>query len=250
MGEVPSQHMELNFVEKIDGLYYLSMSGRMYMDSYGYSLYTFIGDTPFGPFYPDREMFRLSGTTRREVTWLGHSVKTPDGFLAALWLSHNTKPDIPSTTFALGSLKKLITDNKHLRLKYWEGTDTEKGKETTVSLLHTIHPDQGRIIDDEKITADREGVIAVISGSCNKEKGFIIEGAFTAYEKRGDIATHQHAAGVGFYFEETAGKGVAIIADTLGTTRTGDWNTAIQKLLLLIRMNLPDTDLHRDVPVI
>jgi hypothetical protein len=193
----------------------------MYMDSYGYSLYTFIGDTPFGPFYPDREMFRLCGTSRREVTWLGHSVKTPDGFLAALWLSHNTKPDIPSTTFAIGSLKRLITDNTHLRLKYWEGTDNAKGKETAVPLLQTVYPDRGRLISDGKIEADRDGVIAVISYRCNKKTGFIIEGVFTAYEKRGHIATHQHAAGVGFYFEETAGKGTAIIADTLGTTRSG-----------------------------
>lgn len=60
------------------------MSGRMYMGSLGYSLYTFVSDSPFDPFYPDIEKFRLCGTTTREVSWLGHAFHCGDDLLVAL----------------------------------------------------------------------------------------------------------------------------------------------------------------------
>lgn len=227
-GEMPEQHMELNFVEKIDDIYYLSMSGRMYTDSYGYSLYTFTGSSPRGPFRPDREMFRLCGTTRREVTWLGHSIKTPDGFLCALWLSHS-RPDIPSTTFAVGSLKRIITDGGHLRLAYWNGTDKAIGTELpagSFKMIHPINPTDPRDGTAEgkgllSINASRDGVIVSPGVKTDRKKGFAVRGTMTVNESRTNIATHHHSAAAGFYFEEAPGTGTAIIMETLGVTRIG-----------------------------
>ncbi|MGN1409569.1 MAG: hypothetical protein ACI4XJ_05270 [Eubacteriales bacterium] len=233
-GETPAQHMELNFVEKIGGKYYMSMSGRMYMDSYGYSLYTFVSDTPFGPFYPDLEKFRLAGNSRREVTWLGHTVNTPDGLLAGLWLSHDTFPDLPSWTFALSTLKRVLCENGHLRLGYWEANDKLFDMAREISLNEKVaHPaEKVKNPRDEavkcgdgiwKISASRDGVMVLSDKIFDKDTGIELEGEFTCFENRGHIASHQHAAGVGFYFEGTEGEGVMMYADTLGVTRSGSF---------------------------
>ena len=233
-GEIPSHHMELNFVEKINDKYYLSMSGRLYLDSYGYSLYTFIGETPFGPFYPDAEKFRLTGNSRRDITWLGHTVNTPFGLLAALWLSHDSAPDIPSKTFAISALKQVICDRGHLRLGYWKDNDMLFDNSNPVDLNFSVsYPGEksksGRDIVEMnsngniKISASRDGVILLSDKILEKDKGIMLEGTLTCRENRGHIATHQHAAGVGFYFEGTPGSGNMMYADTLGVTRSGNF---------------------------
>lgn len=241
-GDIPSQHMELNFVEKLDGRYYLSMSGRAYLDSYGYSLYTFIGESPYGPFYPDLERFRLAGTTRREVTWLGHTIRTPGGLLVALWLSHE-KNEIPSRNFAIGSLKKLDCTNGHLRLKYWDGTEAARGRRLALDLSAAAlaHPDaKVRTARDEakvaegagavEIHASRDGAVLMLAESFDPEKGFILEGTMCAREFRHHIASHQHGARAGFYFEVRPGSGIAMLADTLGVTRSGPLRYADHKI--------------------
>ena len=228
--DIPSQHMELNFVEKIGDYYFLSMSGRLYMDSYGYSLFTFRGKSPRGPFYPDAEKYRLSGTSRRAVTWLGHSVSHPGGMLAALWLSRDTDPDIPSGSFAIGDLKKIIYENGHIRFGYWEQTEKAKGREIELNAFKMAHPaekikshrDSLKILPGGlEISASRDGVIAMTGEDFDSKKGFFIEGQFCASESRTHIATHHHSASFGFYFENAKNAGTAIIADTLGVTRCG-----------------------------
>jgi hypothetical protein len=224
--------MELNFVEKIEDYYFLSMSGRLYMDSYGYSLYTFRGKSPRGPFYPDVEKFRLSGNSRKDITWLGHSIEYPDGVLAALWLSRDVNPDIPSGSFAIGDLKRILYENGHIRLAYWEGTEKVKGREILLKLneMKIAHPaekvklpkDNLEIISEGlEISASRDGVIAIFRENFDSGKGFFIEGEFCVTESRTHIATHHHSASFGFYFENKKNTGTAIIADTLGVTRSG-----------------------------
>ena len=201
------------------------------MDSYGFGAYTFVGDRPFGPFKPDLERFRLSGNSRREVTWFSHQTPLPDGsILAALWLSHDRPPEIPSLSFAIGALKRYVTRDGHLRLAYWEGTEAAKGAEVADHAVERVHP---RALADHpqdavvagtgtlEISADRNGVIALFCRSFDRDRGFIMEGELTAWESRTVIETHHHAAGAGFYFEVTPGEGVAMVPDTLGVTRSG-----------------------------
>jgi hypothetical protein len=239
-GETPAQHGELNFVFKLNGRYYFSNTFRGYMDTFGFGAYVFVGDSPFGPFKPDLEMFRLCGNSRRDVTWFTHQTPMPDGsILAALWLSHDKSPEIPSSSFAIGPLKKYITQNGHLRLAYWEGTEAAKGSEVTDRTVTMVHPkdlanrpkDTLNIhADGFEITADRNGVIVLLQRDFDREKGFIIEGFLTARESRGFIETHHHAASAGFYFEHVRGDGAAILPETLGVTRCGRLRYAEQRL--------------------
>jgi len=229
-GEVPSQHMELNFVERINGKYYLSMSGRMYMDSYGYSNYTFAGDTPFGPFTPCTQMFRLTGTSRRNVSWLGHAIPSPYGLLLALWLSHDNNPEIPSKSFFIGLLKRVIEEGGSLRLGYWEQNEILKADRIEPTFTHAYpleiarnEKDSVEISKDRiEIRSSRDGVIILTDPIYSKESGIIVEGELIASESRQALATHHQACGVGFYFEQEPGKGIAMIADTLGVTRSGE----------------------------
>ena len=241
-GELPSHHMELNFVEKIGDRYYLNASGRMYLDSYGYALYTFVGDSPYGPFKPDIEMFRLAGHSRACISWLGHTLNSPDGLLAALWLSHDRNPDIPSQSFAIGPLKRLICDRGHLRLGYWKQNDAAKARRITLDLskCEVVHPaapakterDTINTLGDGSLvlSASRDGQIALLDAPFDRKRGFIIEGYVKVGENRGHIATHQHATAAGFYFEAGPGNGTAMILDTLGLTRSGFLRYADHKI--------------------
>lgn len=231
-GELPAQHMELNFCEKIDGRWYLSMSGRFYLDSYGYSLFTFVGDSPLGPFRPDREMFRLAGTSRRSVTWLGHTIQTPDGLLLALWLSVRQLHDLPSNTFGIGPLKRLCCENGHLRLRWWEGNESAKGPTVPIEagMLQWVHPAPaartGRDTmrsgpDGVELSASRDGALVMLDHRFDAAKGFVIEGRLEVRAGQGHVPSHRHAAAAGFFFEGTPGRGCAVIPDTLGVTRIG-----------------------------
>ena len=231
-GELPAQDMELNFCEEIDGRYYLGLSGRFYLDSYGYSIYVFVGDSPSGPFRPDLERFRLTGTSRRNITWLGHTLHVEDDLLLALWLSTGQHHDLPSDNFTVGPLKRLVCEDGHLRLRYWPGNERGKGDPLLLrsDALVRVHPDP--LVRNERdsievgdggirVSASRDGVIAIFEATFEANVGFVLEGRLTALENRGGIATHQHAAAAGLFFESGGGEGLAILPDTLGVTRTG-----------------------------
>ncbi len=231
-GEIPSQHMEMNFIEKIDGDYYLSMTGRLYMDSYGYSMYTFIGESPFGPFRPVLEKFRMTGNSRRDITWLGHTCRRGSDLLLAQWLSHDHLPEIPSRNFAIAPLKRVLCENKQLRLGYWESNDALFDKNAPVALqLAETHPHPA--VRNERdaveqtgenaysISASRDGVLLLSQPVLDRERGLLLEGSFVCRENRTRIATHHHAGGIGFYFEGEPGEGTMMYADTLGVTRSG-----------------------------
>lgn len=235
-GELPEQHTEVNFCEKIDGRYYLSLNCRLHLDSYGYSSYVFAGDSPTGPFVADLPAFRLTGTSRRDITWLGHPIHSPDGLLLALWLSARQDLEIPSHGMGIGPLKRLVVDRGHLRLAWWDGNERAKGREIEVRVDESgwIHPapsvreeadamlaDAGRVT----ITAGRDGALVLLGGDAARldaDLGFLLEGTVTATVRQGRAATHQKGPAAGFFFESGEAAGYAIVADALGTTRGGE----------------------------
>jgi hypothetical protein len=187
-------------------------------------------------------MFRLAGNSRRDITWLAHTLKSPDGFLVALWLSHDRNPSIPSKSFAIGPLKRLVCDWGHLRLGYWQGNETAKGRSLPVDLRNAeyAHPSESmktardtvniQAPDAIEISASRNGGIVLLDILPDRDKGFIMEGNIRACDNRGYIATHQHAAAAGFFFESEPSVGIAMIPDTLGVTRTGLLRYADRKI--------------------
>ncbi len=229
---LPTQHTEVNFCEKIDGRYYLSLNCRLHFDSYGYSSYVFVGDSPTGPFVADLPAFRLTGTTTRDVTWLAHPLDGPDGPLIALWLSARQELEIPSHGMGIGPLKRLVTERGHLRLAWWEGNEKAKGRKIDVPMdrtewVHPAAPVRGERdsfdASGDRITvgAARDGGIVMLAARLDAASGFVVEGTVTANPRRGRASTHQKGAAAGFFLEGGQGEGYAIVADALGRTRGG-----------------------------
>lgn len=240
-GELPAQHGEVCIAAKIDGRYYLDIAFRTFLDSYGYSVYTFAADTPFGPFRPVTEKFRLCGNSRRNITWLVHELSTPEGMLAAVWLSHDRLPEIPSRSFALSTLKRLVCENGALRLGWWEKNAALADRSRPLAVqFAAAHPapavaaprDAAQPVGPDRwhITASRDGVLLLSQPLFDKNSGIVLEGSFTCTDTRAGIHTHHHPAGVGFYFEETPGQGVLMCAETQGVTRSGAFRYADHRI--------------------
>ncbi len=251
-GAFPAQHMEVTFAEKIDGRYYLCMGGRLYMDSLGYSLYVFESDSPFGPFRPVRDAFRLCGTSTRDITWLAHTIDAPDEMLLAVWVSARQDLEIPSRGLGIGPLKRLVREDGALRLRYWPRNDAAKSTEVPLSgAARWVFPspnertERDRVDDADgaiEIAAARDGALVLMDHAFDVATGFTIEAQLTVTEVRGRIATHQQPSAAGFFFEHgsrtdgrpaavaTSGIGYAIFMETLGVTRGGTWRYADNRI--------------------
>lgn len=114
---LPSQQMEVCFCEKIGGRYYLGMGSRSYMGHLGFSVMMFVSESPVGPFRPDKETFRLCGSTTRDVNWLAKTLHWRGEILVGNWITTTLDKSFPGIwgngqSMWIGPLKKLITD-KH-----------------------------------------------------------------------------------------------------------------------------------------
>ncbi len=229
-GHIPAHHMEVQFCEKLHGRYYLCLSGRLYMNNMGYSLYTYVSDSPEGPFKPDVETYRLHGTSNCDVTWLSHTFATPDGLLAATWLSHDESPEIPSGSFAIAPLKRAVAPDGHLRLAYWSGNDAVKGCALALPEPMLVHPLPSVRRDDEGLKcegdalvmrAGRDGLISEIAAGLDREAGWILEGRLLLRENRTAIETHHHAAFFGIALFDGARSATIMAASTQGSCLSG-----------------------------
>jgi hypothetical protein len=109
--------------ERIGDRYYL-LAGGFFPDSFGYSVATFIGDSPRGPFRPDYPAFRLNGNGGRRFValWAGYC-RTPQGLLLTNYIV-----DPGGRCFWHAPLKRALVDAAgHLRSAYWEGNEALKG---------------------------------------------------------------------------------------------------------------------------
>jgi hypothetical protein len=235
--DMPSQHMEANFLEKIGGKYYLSMSGRLFMNDLGYNLFSFVSDKLEGPYIPTPRMCRMTGQSLCEFTWLAHTLHANGELLCTQWLSHDET--LPSRSFAISTLKKVVSANDSIRLKYWYGNDISKKKALSANTFTMLHP--APCVQDERdffkfldgkltVSASRDGLILCMENQFSAEKGFILSGNVKVRERRHENSAHQHSAFFGFYLDGDKNSGVAMVVDTHGITRTGYLTYADKKI--------------------
>ncbi len=130
-GDIPPiNSLEGGGMEKIGDKYYYIGGFVGYANNYGYALYTFIADSPEGPFKPDRGAFRLCGFDRLEgrvfVQNLAAFARGKDGEL----LISNAVDAGGGLQIWLLPLRKAVVDEfGHLRQGYWHGNDAVKGTE-------------------------------------------------------------------------------------------------------------------------
>lgn len=236
---LPSQQMEVCFAEKISGRYYLGLGARGYLGNLGFSVMTFVADSPRGPFRPDKEAFRLCGSTTRDVNWLAKTFHWKGDVLLGNWITTTLDKSYHHVfdngqSLWIGPLKKLVADKAgHLRIAWWPGNDAAKDAPLPFNLREAVfaHPaDQYRgaraamsIVAPDAISlkGSHDGAIAMLPATFDFNQGVVIEGTLKATELRGRIGTHWHAAAAGFFFEETPGKGMLLQLETLGLTRIG-----------------------------
>ena len=201
-------NVEIGAVRRFNDKYYMLAQtwgpypGGSYLGATGPGVYTFIGDTPKGPFRPDTGAFRFLGNTnaRTRSTHFARFYEMPNEVLVNHFLFTR------SFKAWLAPLKKAVLDDKgHLRLAYWQGNEAMKGK-------------PGPVASPFPLSVDGSGGIAVLplDGQFDVLNGVFLEGALelqTAGDKPGRC---------GIYIEETAEQGTAVLVGTDGKSQLGD----------------------------
>lgn len=139
-GDVPKVGMlEVGGCEKIGDKYYFIGGVGGYAKNGGYSMYTFVSDSPTGPFRPDMEAFRLCGFDRlpnRVFTQnLAAFCRGKDG---EILISNAFDAGFPTKIWLLPTRKAVVDEKGHLRLGYWEQNELAKGVELDLNLKNAI----------------------------------------------------------------------------------------------------------------
>lgn len=237
---LPPQQMEVCLMEKIGERYYLGMGSRSYMGHLGFSVVMFVGDSPTGPFRPDKEAFRLCGNTTRDTNWLAKTFRRDGQVLLSNWITTDRDKSFRGIlangrTLWIGPLKELISDEDgHARIVWWPGNEAAKNEAVPArtgdaTFAHPAERHRGALYSFEPVGGDsiimkagRDGAIVMLPSTFDFARGIILEGVLRATEPRGPrVGTHWHAAAGGFFFEHAPGKGMLVQLETLGLTRTG-----------------------------
>lgn len=247
-GSAPEQLMEVGGCERIGGRYYMIQGARFdYLGHFGYSVFTFVADDPKGPFRPDPEAYRLCGTSH-DLRQLGYGGKI--GEIGVNCLASFARGDGEllltnaivsgwggSEAVWFAPVRKAVVDARgHLRMGYWPGNEALKGAPIPLDLgrcrqihpaapkeRHTVQAAGSRAeLQDARGLFDRHGgggTIALLDNTFDLERGFILEGRLTLRDTSEGEPTHRIPVSGGFYFEDAAGHGKAILLETYGITR-------------------------------
>ena len=207
-GDVPEiKVLEGGGCEKIGEKYYYIGGAPGYCNECGYGLFTFVADSPFGPFRPDADAFRLCGFSdlpgRVFIQNLAAFFRDKNGDVL---VSNAVEGGGPDRIFLLPVRRAAVDENGHLHLAYWEKNELAKGRriELSADCIKTIFasepPDQGNKSEftigehliiklqtatpSEFQTSDFYRLLK-IDQELDFHKGVIFEGEFSAEKCRG-----------------------------------------------------------------
>ena len=224
-GDMQPADLEIGGCERMAGKYVIIGGLHRYLSD-GYSMYTFIGDGPCGPFRPDRSMFRLCGTSTSACGWgVSFLAAWARGKSAERLISNYVS--VPSGTWLL-PLRKAIFHGGHLRLGWWQANDLLKGEripavtaevalrtlpaEHRVAWLEpTFDLDEGVIIEG-RLRATSTGCAAVAGFAFQEAGGRCMEirlGLGSAAERETHIGRYNDITG--FSSEDVTGQGCATV---------------------------------------
>jgi hypothetical protein len=157
-GDLPAGWFEHSGCAKVNGKYYLIGGCSQYMGNFGYSVYTLVSDDPTGPFVPDKDAYRLCGSSGQDGIWGWQ-------FLAAMancngdlllsqyaWLSDSPSghAGIPPSNGQVWfvPIKKAVVDTAgHLRMAYWSNNDAARGTPISLDFSRTVRIFTSRGLD-------------------------------------------------------------------------------------------------------
>ena len=222
-GETPQTKSEVGAIDRIGGKYYLQLGTFGYMGNRP-GMYTFIGESPKGPFHPDREALRLLGS-KKEAMYFSRFYRIPGELLVnhhSIGYPEAPDQDIVNRPVGFAPLKRAIVDEAgHLRLGYWPGNEAVKGSASPIDLTscHQILPDSRTSLNasSSRLEADDRGAgsVCLLGESFDLEKGIVLEGGLEIHP----IA--RRIGWIGFVIEESATRGTALMLQTDGRTEIG-----------------------------
>lgn len=225
-GEWPRMNVgEVGAIEKIGDRYYLmlgysegGLGGRQLLTNptgSAWGMYSFVGDSPDGPFMPVKQAYRLLVSNG---TYFSRFYPTPNGMLVN---HHSIEAFREGPGVWMAPLKKAIVDTDGcLRLGYWSGNDQVKGKEIDINLASTNRAfpvdeigwsaTSSRLEINEPI----RGCITFLDNSFDIQQGIILEGFMEIHEPP------KRWSGIGVYVEHNAEqhKGTGVMLETRGFT--------------------------------
>jgi hypothetical protein len=195
-GATPKRaYLEYGGCERIGGKHYLIGGVHEYMGNKGYAMYTFVADHPRGPFRPDAEAFRLCGNSGKFVAWLAAWARGKDELLISNYASPHPYDRAP---WLLPLRKPVVDKNGHLRMAWWKGNETLKGRPLAT----------GR----KKIILDGKGKPGSYDVFClariRSAAGVILEGVLQARALA--CGDNEPRPAVGFVIQGQAGQAMAV----------------------------------------
>lgn len=243
--------MEVGGVMKFGDKYYAIGGNVCHYGFYGYGVYTFVADSPMGPFRPDLEAYRLTGTSGldgiRYIEILACFVKDspepliscPFAFSGLLGLGSDPLTGVNGDGVWYLPMRKAIVDSGgHLRLGYWAQNDGAKGNgiKTAPQRNSVVFPPGQtetnpivRVVatsDSVLVTTDKtwrafpwldpgktRKAVVVLDQQFDLEKGVIVEGHIQGRSLTNKLQDAQKTY-AGFYIEGShSGPGTAIMLE-------------------------------------
>lgn len=229
-GDLPLGWFEHSGCARINGKYYLIGGCSQYMGNFGYSVYTLVSDEPTGPFVPDKDAYRLCGSSGQDGIWGWQFLAAMANCNGDLLLSQYVwLRDLPSERAGVPPsdgrvwfvpIKRAIVDPAgHLRMAYWSNNDAARGVSISLNFSRRVRIFISR---GAKPLADGfEGTLDLATANVGRiedvsvceapdvvfdlMRGVIIEGSLTV--------THENdrPAYVGFLVEAQSNEGRAIL---------------------------------------
>lgn len=256
--------LEPGGVKKFGNKYYFIGGDGNHYGFSGFGVYTYVADSPMGPFHPDLQAYRLTGTSGIDgdsfVHILAAFVKdSPEDLVSDPFSFRSTPGTYGRDVWFLPMRKAIVDGNGHLRLAYWTQNDLAKGEpikvdpsQSTVAFPPgqsqanpiisvataadsiTVGTDQNwRTYPWLNALKTRKGVV-MLNQYFDLNKGVILEGTIQAHSLN-PKAPYSRRMYAGFYIEGIDnGPGTAILLES----GEPQWRTSLIGKLSL------DTDFH------
>jgi hypothetical protein len=129
--------LEVGGVKKIGDKYYFIGGNVSHHGFSGYGVYTWVADSARGPFRPDPEAYRLTGTSGIDGNAYVHVLacfvkNSPENLISDPFTFRSTTGTDGQGTWFLPMRRGIVDAKGHLRLAYWSQNDLAKGKQVAV----------------------------------------------------------------------------------------------------------------------
>jgi hypothetical protein len=202
--------LEMGGIKRFGQKYYLLGGNVNHYGFSGYGVYTYVSDSPAGPFQPDLGAYRLTGTSGIDGNYYVHVLAcfvkdSPEDLVSDPFTFRSSSDTDGQGTWLLPMRKTVVDSEGHLRLAYWQKNDVVKGNEVRVNTAENsvVFPpgqtaenpivtvagtnDHLRLTTDKSwrafswLEADKKRkAIAVLSQRFDLNTGLIIEGQINA----------------------------------------------------------------------